>query len=474
MGQISKSGKAGMARLSLTTLAALTPPEHVVSLHDARRDDPDFDGDWDLVGLTAMTAEVPHAYQMADEFRRRGKKVVIGGYHATALPEEAAEHADAVVVGEGERAWPQLLHDISGGGPIRKVYRNEHLIEMKDMAVPCRHLLDRRSYATFATIQTTRGCPYDCDFCSVTSFFGRRFRHRPVDEVVAELRTLRDEHWMFLDDNLTGDPAYAKELLRAIDPVRIDWGAQASTTMMYDSELMDLYAEAGGKYVFIGFESTSQAALEAIHKGWNRADRFEEGISQLHKRGITVMGSFIFGLDSDDLRVFKRTVDFVNRSKIDVALYTILTPFPGTRLFERMSAQGRIHDFDWNHYDACHSVIHPASMTSEELQNGWCWANRETYKWINVLQRVLRPDPGLAYRLALAYSYARKAYEHCPPPADPGKYAAPKACASLDASCLPEKKAVGTRPERVPLSLTPEGTRATFPSRCKRERSVSS
>jgi radical SAM superfamily enzyme YgiQ (UPF0313 family) len=425
MGQVSKSGRAGIARLSLTTVAALTPPEHQVVIHDARLSDPDYDADWDVVGFTAMTAEISDAYRMADEFRKRGKSVVFGGYHATGLPEEAAEHADAVIVGESEVLWPRVLGEIGNGGLSRRIFRNDEYIEMEDMPTPCRHLLDRRMYTMFSTIQTTRGCPHDCDFCSVTKFFGRSFRHRPVTEVIRELEALPEKRWMFLDDNLTGNAPYAKELLKAMIPLGIEWGAQASIHLAHNPKLMDLYAQAGGKYVFIGLESVSAFALRGVQKGWNHPEKYAEGINNLHRRGIAVLGSFIFGLDGDDIGVFRRTVDFVNEAKIDAVLYNILTPFPGTDLYNGMKAAGRIHDFDWSHYDCCHSVIRPAWMTSEELQEGWQWANRETYKWSSVMKRVIRRGAGWKHRLALAGSYARKARKYCPLPPHPERFAHP-------------------------------------------------
>ena len=424
VGQVSKSGKAGFARVTLTTIAALTPPQHEVVIHDARLGDPDYDGDWDLVGFTGMTCEIPHVYQMADEFRKRGKTVVIGGYHATALPEEAAKHADIVVLGEAEGLWPQILLELENGGAKQTNYQNADMIEMRHMAIPRRELLNRNMYTVFSTLQATRGCPFDCNYCAVTKFFGRSYRWRPVEEVVAEIANQPDKRWMFLDDNLIGNVKYAKDLFRGLIPLGITWGAQASFNLTKDAELMDLYAAGGGRFVFIGFESVSAEALKSAGKGINRPEEYVAGIRQLHRRGITIMGSFMFGFDGDDLGVFKRTVDFVNATKIDVVLYHILTPFPGTRLYEEMDRQGRIHDRDWSHYDACQSVIHPQGMTSEELQNGWYWAVRETYKLPNILRRILRPESGWKRRLAASYSYFRKA-SRCPLPIHPEKYSNP-------------------------------------------------
>jgi radical SAM superfamily enzyme YgiQ (UPF0313 family) len=424
IGQVSKSGKAGFARVTLTTIAALTPPQHQVVIHDARLGDPDYEGDWDLVGFTGMTCEIPHVYRMADEFRKRGKTVVIGGYHATALPDEAAGHADIVVLGEAEGLWPQILLELENGGAKQVFYQNAAMIDMKDMAIPRRALLNKNMYSVLSTLQATRGCPYDCNYCAVTKFFGRSYRWRPVQEVVAEIANQPDKRWMFLDDNLVGNVAYAKELFRSLIPLGITWGAQASFTLTKDEELMDLYAAAGGRFVFIGFESISTEALRAVGKKINRPEDYMAGIRQLHRRGITIMGSFMFGLDGDDLGVFKRTVDFVNAAKIDVVLYHILTPLPGTRLYQEMDRQGRIHDHDWAHYDVCQSVIHPQGMTSDELQNGWYWAVRETYKLPNILRRILRPEKGWKNRLAASYAYRRKA-SRCPLPSHPEKYCQP-------------------------------------------------
>ena len=424
LGQVSKSGKAGLARVTLTTIAALTPPQHEVVIHDARLSDPDYDGGWDLVGFTGMTCEIPHVYRMADEFRKRGKGVVIGGYHATALPEEAAKHADIVVVGEAEGLWPRLLLDLANGRVRQHIYQNDDLIEMRNMAIPRRELLNRDMYTVFNTIQATRGCPFNCNYCSVTRFFGRDFRCRPVAEVVAELQSQPDKRWMFLDDNLIGHDTYAKELFRALIPLRINWGAQISFALTKDKEVMDLYAQAGGRFAFIGFESLSAQALKSVRKGFNRPEEYAMGIRDLQQRGITIMGSFMFGLDGDDLGVFKRTVDFVNATKIDSVLYHILTPFPGTKLYEEMDRQGRIHDRDWSHYDTGHSVIHPQGMTSEELQNGWYWAVRETYKLPNILRRIVRFDTGWKVRLSTNYSQLRKLVRY-PHPLNPEKYSNP-------------------------------------------------
>ena len=422
MGQISRSGKAGFARITLTTLAALVPPEHEVVIHDARLSAPDYEGEWDVVGFTGMTCEIPHVYAMADRFRAAGTRVAIGGYHASALPGEARRHADIVVVGEAETLWPQIIAECAAGGPRQKVYQSEDFTDMRRMVIPRRDLLDQNMYAVLNTLQATRGCPFNCEYCAVTKFFGRSYRCRPVAEVVDEIKRCPERRWMFLDDNLVANPEYAKELFRELIPLGITWGAQTSIALARDQELLDLYAAAGGRYVFIGFESTSEDALASMRKRFNKPGQYCEDVRQLHRRGITVMGSFIFGLDEDDLGVFRRTVAFVDAARIDIPLYNILTPLPGTALHARMESEGRIHDHDWAHYDLCHSVIHPGKMTSTELQNGYYWAVRESYKLPHVLRRIIRSDPGWRSRMGASYTYRRKAFRYCPPPLQPVKY----------------------------------------------------
>jgi radical SAM superfamily enzyme YgiQ (UPF0313 family) len=422
MGQISRSGKAGFARVTLTTLAALVPPEHEVVIHDARLGAPDYENNWDLVGFTGMTCEIPHVYAMADRFRAAGTRVAIGGYHASALPGEARRHADIVVVGEAETLWPQIIAECAAGDPRQTVYQCEEFTDMRRMVIPRRDLLDQTMYAMLNTLQATRGCPFNCEYCAVTKFFGRSYRCRPVAEVVDEIKRCPERRWMFLDDNLIANPEYAKKLFRKLIPLGITWGAQASIALARDPELLDLYAAAGGRYVFIGFESTSEDALVSMRKRFNKPGQYREDVRQLHRHGITVMGSFIFGLDEDDLGVFRRTVAFVDAARIDIPLYNVLTPLPGTTLHARMESEGRIHDRDWAHYDLCHSVIHPGKMTSIELQNGYYWAVRESYKLPHVLRRIIRSDPGWRSRMGASYTYRRKAFRYCPPPLQPAKY----------------------------------------------------
>ncbi len=243
-------------------------------IHDARVDPVPFDEKFDLVGITAFTAEIPSAYSIADEFRRRGVPVVIGGVHASALPEEALEHADAVVKGEAEYVWERLLSDLAAGS-LGRIYHSDTPCDMLGMKIPHRDLLKREIYVTgFNTLQATRGCPFDCEYCAVTGVFGREFRMRPVAEVIDEIRAFDKSDFFFVDDNICGNPGYAKELFRALKPLKRAWGSQTSITFARDEELLRLYAESGGKYAFIGFETISTESLAGINKQWNKADTY--------------------------------------------------------------------------------------------------------------------------------------------------------------------------------------------------------
>ncbi|MDO8426325.1 MAG: radical SAM protein [Deltaproteobacteria bacterium] len=408
-GKVSKKGKAGFVRLNLPTIAALTPKEWDVEILDARAKPVDYDAKADIVGITGFTTEMPSAYEIADKFRRKGVKVIMGGVHVSALPDEALTHADAVIIGEAELVWHKALEDFKRG-ELKQKYKAEHLCDMKNMAAPRRDLLDRAMYLSgFNTLQATRGCPFNCDYCAVTAFFGNEFRVRPVKDVIEEIKGFDTKDFFFVDDNIAGRPKYAKELFKELIPLKLRWGSQASITMAKDPELLKLYAKSGGKYVFIGFESLSQKNLEKMHKGWNSAKGYKEAIKKIHDAGINILGSFVFGLDEDDKTVFKNTFDFIMETGIDAAQFHILTPLPGTVTYGVLEKEGRIIDRDWAKYHTGEVVFQPKSMTIDDLQNGYYWIFRKTYTINNILKRSLRSPKGITYRVAMNFSYRKKA-----------------------------------------------------------------
>ena len=413
-GGVSKSGKAGFVRLNLPTIAALTPKDWDVEILDARVKPVDYDTKVDLVGITGFTAEMPSAYSIADNFRKKSVKVVMGGVHVSAVPDEALKHADAVVIGEAELVWEKLLADFQRG-ELKQKYKADHLCDMKNMAIPRRELLDRSMYSGFYTLQATRGCPFNCDYCAVTAFFGHEFRVRPVDEVIEEIKGFEKKEFFFMDDNIVGRPKYAKELFRKLIPLKVAWGSQASITMAKDPELLELYAKSGGKYAFIGFESLSQKNLEKMHKGWNSAKDYKEAIRKIHGAGINIVGSFVFGLDEDDTSVFKTTFDFLMETNMAAAQFHILTPLPGTVTYGILEKEGRIIDRDWAKYHTGEVVFQPKGMTAEQLQNGYYWIFRNIYSIKNILKRNFRRNlKGLIYRVAANLSYRKKALKMPP------------------------------------------------------------
>ena len=376
--------------LSLTTIAALTPPEHEVTICDENVEALDLDADVDVVGVTLMTGTAPRGYEIAREFRARGKATVAGGFHATLNPEEAMRHFDAVVIGEAEGVWPGLLRDVEAGR-LRRSYRRDPPGDLSDVPIPRRDLVEAkaRHYATVHAIQTGRGCRHACRFCSVTAFHGGRHRSRPLENVLEEIRRAPRD-FMFIDDNIIADPDYARALFRAMTPLRKRWISQCSIKIADDAELLGLARQAGCRGLFIGIESVSAENLAAMDKGFNEIDRCVERVAVIRRQGIGVIAGMIVGMDGDDVSVFARTLEFLRKARIDSLQLSILTPLPGTPLHAEMKAAGRIADFDWVHYDYRHVVIRPAQMTARELQEGADWVYAQFYRLDRILWRFAR------------------------------------------------------------------------------------
>ncbi len=378
------------ARLSLTTLAALTPPEIEVAITDENVEEIDFNEDVDLVGLTAMTMHAIRAYEIADRFRARGIPVVMGGLHASSLPQEAKEHVDAVVIGEAEGVWTKLLEDFQQGR-LQPFYQSQGFCSLKSQPHPRLNLLKKQHYWTVNCVQATRGCPFSCDFCSVAQFFGDTYRYRPVDEVIEEVKQLPPGYFTFVDDNIMGRPVYAKELFQKLAPLKRVWTSQGSLTMAKDDELLTLAAKSGCYALFVGIESLTQDNLTAMNKSINSVARYEDAIKKIRDHGIMIVGSFIFGFDHDDDSVFERTVRFCERNKIDLPIFFVLTPVPGTRLYKKMEEDGRILHKDWSRYNGSNVVFKPKLISEETLFNGYSWAFQEIYSYSSIAKRILMP-----------------------------------------------------------------------------------
>jgi radical SAM superfamily enzyme YgiQ (UPF0313 family) len=394
--------------LSLLQVAALTPPEYDLRMQDEAVQEIDLRADCDLVGITAFTSSAPRGYDLGDAFRARGIPVVIGGMHASACPEEALQHCDAVVVGEAEGAWPRLLSDWRQHR-LAPIYRSADYPDGSAIPAPRRDLLRREDYLVPDTVQATRGCAHNCSFCSVSTFFGQRVRSRPVDEVAAEVAALPGRVVVFVDDNIMALPRQAGRLFEALSGTGKKWLGQASTAVVQNAELLRLAARSGCRALFMGLESLSSAALGRVNKSFNLVSKFEDTIARMHDLGIGVIGAFMFGFDGEDDSVFARTAEFADRARIDVPQYSILTPLPGTPLYDRMEAEHRIFDRDWSHYDGGHVVFAPRGTTPEKLEQGLKAALRHSYSRLGILRRLFGLSTRLPLMLALNLAFRRRA-----------------------------------------------------------------
>ena len=398
------------APLTLTTLAALIPPElnARVTLVDEGSDDVDLGLHADLVGISAITGTAPHAYELAAHFQDQGMPVVLGGVHPTLMPDEAAHYADSVVVGYAEETWPQLLRDFVAG-TLWPRYDQSPTLSLAGRPRPRRELLNPREYTITHTIEATRGCIHRCEFCVVPSAWGRPLL-KPVHEVIDEIRAMGARRLLFLDLNLIAEVDYAKELFRAMIPLQVQWGGLATTMVAWDEELLNLTAASGCKGLLIGFETLSPAALKETRKGFNLRTDYLEVARRLHSRGIAIQGTFVFGFDNHTEASFGETVDFVMDAHIDLPRYAILTPFPGTPLFAKLQLEERILTQDWTRYDGQHVVFQPAQMSVDELQRRTEWAWKTTYRYPSIARRLA--GARIQLPLAVAANLGYRFYAH--------------------------------------------------------------
>ncbi len=401
--------------LNLPYIAAVTPPDVEVKIVDEAFDRINFEEKVDLVGITAQTPVAPRAYQIAREFRRRGIPVVMGGVHASMLPQEALQQVDAVVVGEAEGVWPHLIEDLKKG-QMKRMYAGSDFFNPSNLPLPRRELLNQKFYFPLKLLETTRGCPHHCDFCGVSKFFGFRYRNRPVGEIERELKTLFQEGPVMnpilknilsllskdlpyflkrrllyiIDSNVAGDRRFCLELLSVLKQFDLLWYGHAPVSVAFDQELLEGFAQSGCIAVNIGFESFSTKNLKAMGKGFNQPIRYAEAVRRIHDQGVGIMGTFIVGLDDDDPGVFQRIIDFSIDSKLDWALTFIMAPYPGTDSFLRLEKEGRILSRDWEKYDSLHVVYQPLGMSVEELEKGMRSAWKDVFSTSSIYKRVLK------------------------------------------------------------------------------------
>jgi len=392
--------------MALPLLAAVTPPGVEVRLVDEAVEDVDLNMEADLVGLSVMTATAPRAYQLADHFRSRGIQVVMGGVHPSSLPDEALQHSDSVVIGEGEGHWVQVLGDFEQGS-LKKIYQNSTPFPLHELPPPRWDLLPAQRYFVPRTVQVSRGCPMSCSFCSVSSFFGRSYRHRPVSRVIEEIKALKKKLLIFADDNIAGHPDSAKELFASMIPLKKKWVSQCSLSIADDPELLDLAARSGCIGLLIGFESISPEVLKSIGKQVNLRRNYEEAIRKIHQRGIHIQASFIFGFDEDTPESIPATVQFVKENRLTGVNYCRLTPFPGTKLYADLGKEGRIIDRDWSKYDRQNVVFQPRNFTPRDLQEKIFWAYSQTYNLRSLWQRRPFSFQHFSLYLVLNFGYMK-------------------------------------------------------------------
>lgn len=394
------------APLTLPTLAALIPDdiEHELSLYDEGIEDIPEDLDVDLVGMTVITGNAKRSYELARHFRDRGIKVVLGGPHVTLVPDDAAPHADAIVVGYAEDTWPELLRDLVAGR-MRNRYTQAPNLSLANRPRARRDLIPGGKHVKTAVFEATRGCNHRCDFCVVPFAWGRKPYQKPVAEVIDEIRSTGAKRAIFIDLNLIADKAYAAELFTALIPLKIQWGGLATSLLARDEALLDLCARSGCMALLVGFESISTTALKDISKSFNSPDLYAEWIRRFHDHGIALNGTFVFGLDSDTNDVFEETAEFVIDTRIDLPRFAILTPFPGTGLHERLEKEDRILTKDWELYDGQHVVFQPARMTINELEQGNMRTWRKVYSYSSIAKRMRSTPISKALYLGANFGY---------------------------------------------------------------------
>jgi radical SAM superfamily enzyme YgiQ (UPF0313 family) len=416
--RVSGRRKRALLRMKVFRFSMLTPlcvaasaPDYVqTQIVDESVEPIDFDCDADVVGISFMTFNAPRAYEIADAFRRRGKTVIFGGYHPTLAPQEAIQHCDAICIGEAEANLPRMMEDFRRGR-LQRFYRYRNT-ELRPLAIDTR-LIDGKRYLTSSVVQATRGCPNGCGFCSVSAFYERSLKCKQVSDVVAEIRAMKSRNVLFIDDNIAANLKYARALFTALVPLEKHWYAQIGANVTRDPELLALMRRSGCRGVFVGFESLSQQSLDSAAKGFNRADYYREAVRKFHERGIGVFAALALGFDHDTEDTFRKTAEFVQDAGVDALQLTILTPLPGTPLFDEMEREGRMVDRDWEHYDLGHVVFRPGSVSAEDLAAAHRSILRRFYSWRSIGRRLARQLRYLAAEqillsLALSLGYRFK------------------------------------------------------------------
>ena len=390
----------GYPGLGLLTVAALTPPDVNVRVMDESVEDIDFDCAADLVGIAVQCPTAPRAYAIASRFRSRGIPVVLGGIHVSLNPDEALAHCDALAIGEAEQTWPALIADFRNGG-LKQVYRASGLADLDLSPRPRRDLLRREDYQIPCVVQASKGCSFGCEFCSLHSFVGCPPRFRNIPAVIREITELPDDKLLFADDNLYANKRYTRELLSALIPLKKRWVAEATWHMAYDKEVLSLAKQSGCVGLFLGFDSINQQVMMRKVPRKHVEAAYVRAIQNVHREGIAVVAAFVLGLDNDDPSVFERSLDVVLRGRANLVNFSALVPYPGTPMFRRLKAEGRITQWDWVKYISPNVCFEPKKMSAAKLREGTAWVQREFYALSNIVSISLRTFQDLGWGMSL-------------------------------------------------------------------------
>ena len=393
--------RAAMEPLGLGVLAGLTPPDVEVVLHDDRVEDIPFDDPTDLVAITTQVFTARRVYEICRAYRERGVRVILGGVHPTLLPEEAATHADSILVGDAEGAWPEVVQDLKAG-KLKSRYHGSPGVAQAGGILPRWDLYRGKGYLPINLIQYGRGCRFACDFCAVSAYFHRRHHYRPVAEVVAEVRSRKKRLFFFVDDNIVSDHRAAKDLFRALIPLKIRWVSQASLDMLEDPELMELMMESGCLGHVVGFESVDTGSLQGMGKYQNLRTgfgRYAQAVDDLRACGLQTWAAFTLGHDHDTVDSLQETLDFATKSRFAFAAFNILMPYPGTPLYRRLQSEDRLlfggrwwrdPDYRFNH-----AAFRPANMTPDELTRIGLDSRKSFNSVGSILRRAADPKTNL-------------------------------------------------------------------------------
>ncbi|QQS46877.1 MAG: B12-binding domain-containing radical SAM protein [Acidobacteriota bacterium] len=405
-------GNRHLHMLNLAVVAALaTPYFNEIKIVEEVFGPLDLDESADLVGITMMTCQAERGYYLADHFRRRGIRTICGGSHATFMTQECAGHFDAVVVNEAESVWDDLMADFLADR-LKPVYRSDKLIDLKDLPIPRKELFVQNG-AHLEVIQAGRGCPLGCEFCTVTQMYGKKFRTRPVEHIVEEIKRFNSKRLFFVDDNIFLSRSYALELCEALIPLSIKWAGQGSLELICkDEELLRLAARSGCVSLFVGIESVEQETLNAHHKQFNRVGNYTENLRKMNRAGILVVGSFIFGFEEDTPESFDKILDFAIRNNLYMVNCGILTPFPGSVTYDKALKSGKIVDFRWGQYTGTNLVWNHPSMSKEEIEHRYDQFRRGFYSWSSIARRFWANRSHPFYFLGLNLHLRRLYHSH--------------------------------------------------------------